>query len=83
MTSKMIAVSLPEELIEILKLQASIHYESRSEYIKRAIVQRLQADGVDISLPTKSKIPKTQEAKQEELNAFLASYDPNNPDASG
>lgn len=69
----MIAISLPEKLVKVLDREAIIRYETRSEYIKRAIIGRMQADGADI---TGVESRTYDEARRQQLKDFLASYNP-------
>lgn len=68
MTSKMIAISLPEKLIKHLNAEAIVNYETRSEYVKRAIIERMKADGADIS---SDKIRTRDEVERKRLQDFL------------
>ncbi len=44
MASKTFNLSLPEELVESLDKQAKKDYSSRSDYIRKAIVNQLKAE---------------------------------------
>ncbi len=70
MTSKLIAISLPEGFITLLDAEATIRYESRSEYIKQAVIARMKADGVDITAEPRTR----EEVERKRLADFLASY---------
>lgn len=72
MTAKMIAISLPEKLIKHLNAEALVNYETRSEYVKRAIIGRMRADGADIS---SDKIRTRDEVERKRLQDFLASLE--------
>ncbi len=74
MVSKMIAVSLPEKLIKHLNAEALVQFETRSEYVKRAIIQRMKADGADIS---SDKIRTRDEVERKRLQEYLASISAN------
>jgi len=44
MSSKVFNVSLPEELVAKLDKQAKAEFSSRSDYVRKAIVNQLQAE---------------------------------------
>ncbi len=87
MSTKIITLSLPAELLRIISLQAKLNYSSRSEYIKSAIIARLKADGSfgvlppvkqAINQPTIAQVPQTPyEAQRAQLEVFLKEYELN------
>jgi metal-responsive CopG/Arc/MetJ family transcriptional regulator len=44
--SQMVAVKAPESLVVALDLAAKQRFQSRSEYTRQALVQRLERDGI-------------------------------------
>lgn len=71
MATKIINLSLPPELVELIDAQAKLMYASRSEYIKRAIIAQLkEEDALD-----KATAPQTpHEVRQQQLKKFLEGY---------
>lgn len=70
MGAKVFNLSLPAELLVIIDDAAKLNYETRSEYIKRAIISRLKEEGVQGTLRPKSP----EELRREQLKNFLAKY---------
>jgi len=46
MNTKIVNISLPKELVQIVDAEAALRYESRSEYIMRALVMRLDTTNI-------------------------------------
>jgi metal-responsive CopG/Arc/MetJ family transcriptional regulator len=46
---KLVQFRAPESLTEAINSAASKHLQSRSEYVRRSIIDRLKADGIDAS----------------------------------
>lgn len=72
MGTKTFNLSLPAELVALIDNEAKLNYETRSEYIKRATLQRLKADGIDINATPQNRAPA--DMQRERLKAFLAEY---------
>lgn len=80
MSTKIINISLPAELLKSIDLQAKLNYSSRSEYINDALVFRLKADGAFSMQIATEEMPQIkmalapknpQEAQDAHLKAFL------------
>ena len=77
MTSKIINLSLPPELVKIIDEQAKREYCTRSDYIKRAVIDKLKQNN---ALDPESQRKKThQEIQREEFLEFTKSYFENTP----
>jgi Arc/MetJ-type ribon-helix-helix transcriptional regulator len=64
MSTKTFNLSLPQELVKIIDHQATLHFSSRSEYIKTAIISRLRSEGIEHSLsPLYRSADELQQAK--------------------
>lgn len=83
MSTKIITMSFPAELLRNIDLQAKLNYSTRSEYIKTAIIARLKSDGAFGVLPVEQApaqiVPVAapqdpNEAKDAQLESFLKDY---------
>lgn len=71
MATKIINLSLPPELVELIDAQAKLMYATRSEYIKRAIIAQLKAEAA----LDKASAPQTpHEVRQRQLKQFIEEY---------
>ena len=68
MNTKIVNISLPSKLVEIIDAEATLHYESRSEYIKRALVMRL---GVTDTATHPDQPKTTPQTKHDSLRDYL------------
>lgn len=64
MSTKIFNVSLPVEMLRLIDSQAKLRYETRSAYVKGALLDRLKAEGALI-VPSVSLIqaPKSNTQK--------------------
>ncbi len=68
MNAKVVNISLPTELVAVIDAEAALRFESRSEYIKRALVMRLET----AHIPVHPNQPKTEDqARHDSLRNYL------------
>ncbi len=68
MSTKIINISLPTELVILIDARAKQVYATRSEYIKHAIMARLKSEGV---VGDASRLRTMAELRDEQLAEFL------------
>lgn len=74
MSTKIFNLSLPPELVKVIDVQAKLHYTTRSEYIKTAIINRLKTDGAFNESPEQTPQNPDQQ-RRAQLKAFLENYE--------
>lgn len=74
MKVKTFNLSLPIELVKYIDLQAKLGYESRSSYIKQAVISRLKKEGVFKEAAIQDPAETYRLLRRQRLKKFLAEY---------
>jgi hypothetical protein len=45
---KLVQFRAPESLSDAIDAAASKHFQSKSEYVRRSVIDRMRADGIDL-----------------------------------
>ncbi len=72
MGTKIFNLSFPEKLLEIIDNEAKLEYATRSEFIRRAVMAYLKANGISL---TKLRTCTPEEHRREQLRQFLEEYE--------